>query len=241
VGDTDSSNLLRGVGPGNGLQGAVNAYVALGSNLGASLKTVEAALQALAALPQTQLLRASSLYRSAPVQAIGPDFINAVALLQTLLSPLELLAALQTLETQFGRIREYPHKSIAGPPQDLLNPLGGPDAQRQDRGYTNKSTPKPPQDLLNPLGGPDVQRQDEGHVYQPRTLDLDLLCHGHTVMQTDHLTLPHPRLHERAFVLLPLAEIDPEFVIPGRVGLAHWLQTVSAQQIEKLEPRSDQS
>jgi 2-amino-4-hydroxy-6-hydroxymethyldihydropteridine diphosphokinase len=170
--------------PSDELQGAVNAYVALGSNLGDSVHAVQVALQALAALPQTKLLRASSLYRSAPVQASGPDFINAVAKLQTSLSPLGLLAALQALETRYGRIREYPN--------------------------------------------------------QPRTLDLDLLCHGHTVMQTEHLTLPHPRLHERAFVLLPLAEIAPEWVIAGRGEVATYLHAVSGQQIEKLATQSAQ-
>ena len=87
----------------------VTACIALGANLGDAVHTVRHALQDLAHLPQTQLLRASSLYRSAPLEASGPDFINAVALVDTALSPLDLLHALQALEVQAGRERPYRH------------------------------------------------------------------------------------------------------------------------------------
>jgi 2-amino-4-hydroxy-6-hydroxymethyldihydropteridine diphosphokinase len=160
---------------------AVAAYVGLGSNLGASAQILAAALQALGDEPQTRVSRCSSFYRSAPVDAQGPDFINAVALLETTLSPLELLQSLQDVEAQFGRQRPY----------------------------------------LN----------------APRTLDLDLLCYGQTVMQTPRLTLPHPRMHERAFVLLPLSELDAAFVIPGLGPLAYFCQKVSDQRLEKLIAR----
>ena len=85
----------------------VSAYIALGANQGDALGSVRSALQALAQLPDTQLLAASSLYRSAPHQAQGPDFINAVAHLQTRLSAPNLLTALQALEQQAGRVRSY--------------------------------------------------------------------------------------------------------------------------------------
>jgi len=83
------------------------ACVALGSNLGDAVATVQQALRDVAGLPETQLFKASSLYRSAPYEAQGPDFINAVALVQTQLSPLELLHALQALELRSGRERPY--------------------------------------------------------------------------------------------------------------------------------------
>jgi 2-amino-4-hydroxy-6-hydroxymethyldihydropteridine diphosphokinase len=69
----------------------------------------------------------------------------------------------------------------------------------------------------------------------PRPIDLDLLLHGDTVLRTPTLTLPHPRLHQRAFVLLPLAEIAPGLVIPGIGALAPLLETVRDQRITRLE------
>jgi 2-amino-4-hydroxy-6-hydroxymethyldihydropteridine diphosphokinase len=133
------------------------AYVGLGANLGADLlATLAQAAQALAALPGTRLVALSSAWRSAPVDAGGPDFLNAVAALDTTLSPLELLDGLQTIEQAHGRERPYRNA--------------------------------------------------------PRTLDLDLLLYGDEVLDTPRLTLPHPRLGERAFVLRPLLEIAPELL-----------------------------
>lgn len=154
------------------------AYVALGANLGDAHATVRAALQALDGLPDTRLVRASSLYRSAPVEASGPDFINAVAEVATGLAPEALLDALQAVEWRFGRERPYRNA--------------------------------------------------------PRTLDLDLLLHGSTRLDTPRLTLPHPRLHQRAFVLRPLAELAPALVLPGGQRLAGLLPQVAEQQIERL-------
>ena len=85
----------------------VRACVAVGANLGDAQATVAQALADLASLPHTQLHKASSLYRSAPYEAQGPDFINAVALVDTALSPEDLLTALQAMELQQGRERPY--------------------------------------------------------------------------------------------------------------------------------------
>ncbi|MEJ3959030.1 2-amino-4-hydroxy-6-hydroxymethyldihydropteridine diphosphokinase [Brachymonas sp. G13] len=148
------------------------AWVALGGNLGDARQSVQQALQALDALPQTRLEAASSLYRTAPVDASGPDFINAVARLRTSLAPLALLQALQGLEQQAGRERPYRNA--------------------------------------------------------PRTLDLDVLLYSGVRQQTPELELPHPRMLQRAFVLVPLAEIDAELVPPDV------LQAVADQAIERL-------
>ena len=157
------------------------AYVALGANLADPTTQVRAALTALTELPQSRLLRASSLYRTAPVGiAHQPDFINAVAALETTLSPHELLAALFAIEAAFGRRRDYHHA--------------------------------------------------------PRTLDLDLLLYDDQVIDSPQLTLPHPRLHLRAFVIAPLLEIAPDCRIPGRGLAAAWLPAVSTQAIERLAP-----
>jgi 2-amino-4-hydroxy-6-hydroxymethyldihydropteridine diphosphokinase len=149
------------------------AYVGLGANLGEARETLRQALAELDRLPGTRLVRASSLYRSAPVDAQGPDFWNAVARLDTTLAPYALFVALQQLEQVAGRERPYRNA--------------------------------------------------------PRTLDLDLLLHG-TLRQDDpDLTLPHPRMRERAFVLLPLAEIAPELVD------ASDLARVADQRIQRLD------
>lgn len=156
----------------------VRAWVGLGANLGDARATLSAALDALAALPNTSLAARSSCWRSAPVDASGPDYLNAVAGLDTGLSPEALLAALQAIEADHGRTRPYHHA--------------------------------------------------------PRTLDLDLLLHGDVVLQSERLTLPHPRLHLRAFVLEPLAELAPDLVIPGQGPLAPWRAEASAQVVERL-------
>jgi 2-amino-4-hydroxy-6-hydroxymethyldihydropteridine diphosphokinase len=154
----------------------VTAYVGLGANLGDPLRALQQALQGLAQLPHTQLLRSSRFYRTAPVDAGGPDYVNAVAALQTRLDAFELLSALQSLEAAAGRERPYRNA--------------------------------------------------------PRTLDLDLLLYGDARIARARLTVPHPRMQERAFVLQPLADIAP-----GRVDAAA-LAAVSDQRISPLPPAS---
>ena len=155
------------------------AYVALGANLGDPATTVRAALGALANLPESRVVRSSSLYRTKPVGiADQPEFVNAVAQLETTLRPEALLDALLDVEQRFGRIR----------------------AEKNG----------------------------------PRTLDLDLLLYDDQFLELPRLTLPHPRLHLRAFVLQPLAEIAPNLIIPGRGNIAAWLPAVANQGIVKL-------
>lgn len=157
---------------------AVRAWVGLGANLGDARATLAAALDALARIDATRLLRCSSIYRSAPIDSNGPDYLNAVAELETTLAPHELLARLQAIERAHGRERPYRNA--------------------------------------------------------PRTLDLDLLLYGDAVIDTPTLTVPHPRLHERAFVLHPLAELAPGLVLPGRGCVQAQLPGVADQRIERL-------
>jgi len=79
-------------------------------------------------------------------------------------------------------------------------------------------------------------RRREGSPGGPRTLDLDLLLYGEEFIQSAELTVPHPRLHERAFVLYPLLEIEPDLVIPGRGPSRQLLATCAGQRVEKLDP-----
>ncbi|MDP9046205.1 MAG: 2-amino-4-hydroxy-6-hydroxymethyldihydropteridine diphosphokinase [Pseudomonadota bacterium] len=156
----------------------VTAYIGLGANLGDVQATLDAAFFAIASLPGTTVLAASSLYRSAPVDAAGPDYLNAAMAIRTRLAPSSLLAALQRIERQHGR----------------------------ERSYRNA----------------------------PRTLDLDLLLYGDAQISEPRLTVPHPRLAQRAFVLRPLAEIDSGLLIPGSGRVAGLLAAVSDQPVSRL-------
>jgi len=159
--------------------GLQRAYIGLGSNLGEPLVTLNAACAALAAWPGVQWVGRSAWYRSAPVDAAGPDFYNAVAALDSRLEPLALLHALQAIELAHGRQRPYHHA--------------------------------------------------------PRTLDLDLLLYGEHQLASPELTLPHPRLHQRAFVLRPLLELAPGLRWPaGLAPLQDCLLACSTQQVERL-------
>ncbi len=153
------------------LRDPVTAYVALGANLGDARAAVLQAFEALASSPGIEVTGRSALYRTAPHEAQGPDFINAVARIETRLSAPDVLAALQAIEHQAGRLRPY--------------------------------------------------------VNAPRSLDLDLLFYGDACMHSPRLTLPHPRWRERAFVLVPLADVWPQRVGPED------LARVAGQAIER--------
>ncbi|WP_295646518.1 2-amino-4-hydroxy-6-hydroxymethyldihydropteridine diphosphokinase [uncultured Methylibium sp.] len=159
------------------MQAPRRAYVGLGANLGDARAALRASVQALAALPGTQLVALSSLYRTAPIDSSGPDYLNAVAAIDTGIDPPALLLALQAIEQAHGRERPYRNA--------------------------------------------------------PRTLDLDLLLHGDAVLDTPTLTLPHPRIAQRAFVLQPLAELAPDLLLPGHGRLDTLLPAVSDQRIER--------
>jgi 2-amino-4-hydroxy-6-hydroxymethyldihydropteridine diphosphokinase len=157
----------------------VDAYIGLGSNLGDRLGAIDRAFDAIAALPSTTLVARSSYYESAPLDAPGSDYLNAVARVRTALAPLALLHALQAIEARHGRVRPFANA--------------------------------------------------------PRTLDLDLLLHGDATVQTSELALPHPRLHERAFVLVPLAEIAPTLALPSYGTVRDLAGRVASQRIAKLK------
>ncbi len=158
------------------------AYIGLGANLGNALQQVKAAVDILDHLDPVHIDSVSSLYRTAPIDSSGDDYINAVARLSTSLDADQLLDVLLQVERDFGRKRPY--------------------------------------------------------YNAPRTLDLDLLLFNDEQRTTHRLTLPHPRMHERAFVLFPLTEISPDIVIPGKGYAKGFLDLVSSQQILRLQPFS---
>ena len=155
------------------------AYIGLGSNLQSPRDQVTSALDELARLPACQLIKASSLYRSAPLGPAQPDYINAVAALGTELEPLALLRQLQALEQQHGRLR--------------------------------------------------LER------WGPRTLDLDLLLYDDVEMATEVLTLPHPEMVNRNFVLIPLAEIAPDLQMADNRPLTAWVADCSHDGLERID------
>jgi 2-amino-4-hydroxy-6-hydroxymethyldihydropteridine diphosphokinase len=150
----------------------VIAYIALGANLGDAADTVLAAMDAIHAMPNTQVVQRSSLYRTAPVDSDGPDYVNAVVEVITGLCAPALLEQLQKIEQTAGRLRPYRNA--------------------------------------------------------PRTLDLDILLFGAACIESPALTVPHPRMWQRAFVLHPLAEIAPIQVASNQ------LSAVRKQAIEKI-------
>ena len=132
----------------------------LGANLGDAVATLRAAVDALREEPQLTVVRASSMYRTAPVGGPAqPDFSNVVVVADSSADPLQLLEIAHEIEDRFGRRRDI--------------------------------------------------------RWGPRSLDIDLLAVGDAVSADPDLELPHPRAHLRAFVLVPWAEVDPDFAIPG--------------------------
>lgn len=152
------------------------AYIGLGANLGDARATLLQAWQALTEVAGVDADGLSGLWRSAPVDAGGPDYINAVGRVRTTLGAYELLAALQVIEQRHGRERPYRNA--------------------------------------------------------PRTLDLDLLLYGQLTQDDPVLTLPHPRMHQRAFVLRPLAQLAPSLVLPQ----GDWPALLAAVADQRLEP-----
>lgn len=156
------------------------AFIGLGANLGDAHASLRAALASLRDLPGTELKAVSSIFRSAPVDAVGPDFLNAVVELSSSLPPDELLRQMQAIELVHGRQRPFRHA--------------------------------------------------------PRTLDLDLLLYGDLQCDTDELQVPHPRMHQRAFVLLPLVELAPDVKIPGLGPAQDYLSQASDQRVDRIGP-----
>lgn len=156
------------------------AFIALGSNLANPVEQVQDAFEALDKIPNTHVLKKSSLYQTSPIdcQTDTPDFINAVAGIETELTPQSLLEALHTIEAKAGRERPY--------------------------------------------------------VNAPRVLDCDLLLYENIILNTATLTVPHPRMHTRGFVLLPLSEIAPDINIPNHGKISQLIGSSQFTDIKKL-------
>ena len=155
-------------------------FLGLGSNLEQPLVQLSRALREVHEIPNTALIRVSSFYDTVPIGlADQPNFVNAVAELQTQMSPTELLNHLIEIEAAHKRVRSV----------------------------------------------------RDG----PRTLDLDILLYNDIRMNEPLLTIPHPRMHERAFVLWPLAEIAPELSIPGRGYVLELLVGLDVSGVRKFE------
>ena len=154
------------------------ATIGIGANLGNARETVHQAIASLATIAGCELIVASSLFSSAPIDSSGDDYVNAVVQLQTSLSAQALLEVLQAIELAFGRERPY-HNA-------------------------------------------------------PRTLDLDILLFGDEIMATKTLSVPHPRMTERAFVLRPLLQIAPNISIPGLGEARNFVEKVLDQIIVEI-------
>lgn len=156
----------------------VAAYIGIGSNLGDAQGNVQRAILQLGRLPLSSFVAQSNLFRTAPIDADGDDYVNAVARIDTQLSAPQLLSELQAIEQAFGRDRPYPNA--------------------------------------------------------PRTLDLDILLYGDQIISSATLTVPHPRLTQRAFALIPLLQLDPLITIPGQGPAHQFVPQVAGQAIQKI-------
>lgn len=156
------------------------AYIGLGSNLSEPIEQVKNAIDEIKQLAQCQVSAISSLYLSKPM---GPqdqnDYINAVIAIETSLSAIELLDALQAIENKAGRVRK-------------------------------------------------------DNRWGARILDLDIILFGHNIINTERLTIPHYGMHEREFVLLPLAEIAPALNLPNGESVKYMSQNIANNAMVKL-------
>ena len=167
------------MGPATSHEPRVTAFIALGSNLDDPRAQIRSALDQLAAMPETRLVRRSSLYRNPPAGGLDqPEFMNAVAEIETRMTPRRLLDTLLDIERAHGRVRDYPNA--------------------------------------------------------PRTLDLDIVLYGGRAIDEPGLAVPHPRMLARAFVLVPLAEIAPDEVVPGAGKVADLVGKVDVSGMIRL-------
>lgn len=165
-------------------KGSAKAYMGLGANLGDRRANILSAIGRLRALPGIAVLRAASLYESAPVGFIDqPRFVNTVIEVTTDLSPFDLLAAVQCVERDLGRVRTV--------------------------------------------------------RWGPRTIDIDILFYDDVTMDDPALTIPHPRMAERAFVLVPLAELVPDRLLNGRTVRDLAAAARSRADVEILTPAAE--
>lgn len=163
-----------------GLRPVRRAALALGSNLGERLETLQAAVDALLASPELVGVAVSPVYETDPVG--GPEgqpaYLNAVLVVETTLSPRILLERANAVEEALGRVRE--------------------------------------------------------ERWGPRTIDVDVLVVGDRVVDDEQLTVPHPRLHERAFVLVPWADVDPTAQVPGLGTVAELVEKTGGDGVRRV-------
>lgn len=159
---------------------SIQAYIALGCNLGDRMANLSSALKALEEHPDCVAVECSSVYETDPMGPQDqPDYLNAVVGLQTQLSALNLLDELQNIENLHGRVRD-------------------------------------------------------GERWGARTLDLDLLLYSDSVIDTPVLSVPHPGISERSFVLLPLAELAPDLIVPNKGSVSILLSQCRRFGIRRL-------
>ncbi|WP_231491733.1 2-amino-4-hydroxy-6-hydroxymethyldihydropteridine diphosphokinase [Microbulbifer sp. HZ11] len=157
----------------------MRCYIGLGSNLANPLAQLHSALESIDRIPVTRVVASSPFYSSAPVgPGEQPDYVNAVAALDTELPAESLLDALQAIENDHGRERTV--------------------------------------------------------RWGARTLDLDILLFGSEKLSTKRLTVPHPRIPERNFVLVPLADLAPDLVMPDGTPLQSLLQQCPENRLHRL-------
>lgn len=155
------------------------AVLSIGSNEGDRLAYLQAAVDSLADTPQTDVVAVSPVYETDPVGGPDqPDYLNAVVVVETVLSARTLLERAHAVEAAYDRVRG-------------------------------------------------------GEQWGPRTLDVDLVVLGDVEVDEESVRVPHPRAHERAFVLVPWHDVDPAAVLPGRGGVAELLASADRSGVRE--------
>jgi 2-amino-4-hydroxy-6-hydroxymethyldihydropteridine diphosphokinase len=159
------------------------AALGLGSNLGDRLSYIESALATIAVTPGVTVVGVSPFVESVAVGGPDqPDYLNAVVVIDTVVSAEGLLALARCCEAHAQRVRD--------------------------------------------------------ELWGPRTLDVDVLAYGEVTSDDAELTLPHPRATQRAFVMLPWATVDPEFMVAGR-AVAEWATQLDDRGIRPMTGAAD--
>lgn len=176
-----------------------SAYIGIGSNLGNREENIQISLKKISSRNGVELKKVSSITETA---AMGiepqPKFLNAVCCVETSLYPDELLVSLQVIEREMGRKKTG--SSIKLRTDEQLRMVESGEISIDD--ITNLTKEKEEDNVT------------KKSLYTPRNIDLDILFYGDVIIKGFNLVIPHPRLHERLFVLEPMAEIAPDFVHP---------------------------